>query len=78
MNVYLRLYGPLRDRLPKENKGGAVLKLEEGTTVAQALASVGIDWTEILWAISEQHDTDAERPLEDGDELAVFTHVAGG
>lgn len=78
MKVYLRLYGPLRDKLPKENRGGAILELDEGTTVAKALQSVDIDWTEVLWAISEQHDNDSERPLENGDELAVFTHVAGG
>ena len=78
MKVYLRLYGPLRDKLPKENRGGAILDVDHGTTVAQILASVEIDWEDVLWAISEQHDTDAERPLADGDELSVFTHVAGG
>lgn len=78
MKVYLRLYGPLRDKLPKENRGGAILEMNEGTTVAQALASVNIAWEDVLWAISEQYDNNADRPLADGDELAVFTHVAGG
>ena len=78
MKVYLRLYGPLRDKLPKENRGGAILEVEDGCTVAQLLASVDIAWEDVLWAISEQHDDNAERMLSDGDELAVFTHVAGG
>ena len=78
MKVYLRLYGPLRDKLPQENRGGAVLDVEPGTTVAQVLALVNIEWEDVLWAISEQHDTDAHRVLVEGDELSVFTHVAGG
>jgi len=78
MKIYLRLYGPLRDKLPKENRGAMVLDVETGTTVAQILTSVGIDWSEVLWAIDEQHDETADRPLVDGNELTVFTHVAGG
>ncbi|MFT5194741.1 MAG: molybdopterin converting factor small subunit [Cellvibrionaceae bacterium] len=78
MKVYLRLYGPLRDKLPKENKGRATLNVEEGTTVGQALARVEINWQDIMWAVNEAHENDSDRPLEENDELSVFTHVAGG
>ena len=78
MRVFLRLYGPLRDKLPKENRGRQWLELAEGATVGEALAAVDIEWEDVLWAINEAHDTNAERLLDEGDELAVFTHVAGG
>lgn len=78
MRVFVRLYGPLRDKLPKENGGRQWLELAEGATVREALSAVDIEWEDVLWAINEAHDTDAERHLDNGDELAVFTHVAGG
>lgn len=78
MRVFLRLYGPLRDKLPRENRGRKWLELSDSATVAEALASVEIDWEDVLWAINEEHDSDPERLLVENQELSVFTPVAGG
>ncbi len=78
MRVFLRLYGPLRDKLPRENRGRKWLELDEGATVAEALASVGISWEDVLWAINEEHNSESETRLNENEELSVFTPVAGG
>ena len=78
MRVFLRLYGPLRDKLPRENRGRKWLELADGATVSDALASEDIHWEDVLWAINEEHNSDPKTVLNDGEELSVFTPVAGG
>ena len=78
MKVILKLYGPLRDKLPREMRGRTELEMADDCVVKDVLAQVDIEWEDVLWAINNEHELSAERALKDGDELSVFTHVAGG
>ena len=78
MKVILKLYGPLRDKLPREMRGRTEYELPEGVVVKEILAKVDIEWEDVLWAVNNEHELSADRILSDGDELSVFTHVAGG
>lgn len=55
MEISVRLYGTLREQLPKEQKGRGTLTLEEGTTIEAALEQLGIDAEQVLFAVNEAH-----------------------
>ena len=78
MKISVKLYGAIRDHLPKGTRGKAELDFPAGTTIEGVLTHLKIDPEEILFAVNEEHRLSAETELTDGDVLAVFTHVAGG
>ena len=78
MNINVKLYGALRDRLPKEQKGKTVLELSEGATVADAMATLGMANAVVLAAVNEAHETEEDHVLIDGDRLTFFEMAAGG
>lgn len=78
MNINIRLYGTLRDKLPKEQKGKGILTLEAMATIADALRQLDIVPGEVLVALNEEHESREDSVLAEGDTLTVFTHVAGG
>ena len=66
-----------------EVTGTRVLEIETGNITAKALTDVVIsDHPELtrlklLFSVNEEY-VPGERPLNDGDELAIFTAVSGG
>lgn len=77
MKVNVKLYGRLRDRVPREQKGKAELSLAATATVADALAELGID-DPVLVAVNEMHESAESHQLNDGDKIAIFELTAGG
>lgn len=78
MKVNVKLYGPLRDQLPKENKGKAELDLPDGATVGDALVALKLTHRIVMSAVNDAHESEESHPLADGDRLAIFEAVAGG
>ena len=77
MRIHIRLHGALRDKLPPENKGQAVLEVSgdvTATAVLDQLTLRGYLQVAINQTITENLDT----PLQDGDTLEVFRPAAGG
>lgn len=77
MEVHLQLYSILRDKLPADAKGRAVLQLEDGTTLAELLNELGIE-RRVVIGVNGVHETDRSRQLKDGDNVKIFSSVSGG
>jgi len=77
MEIRLRLFSILRERLPPGAKGRAILTLEEGTTLAGLLDELGIE-RKVVISVNGAHELDKLRQLHDGDEVKIFAAVSGG
>ena len=77
MQINLKLYGSLRDYLPKEKRGKTTLELSSGAVVQDVLEMLNIERSVIV-AINEEQDSDLSTELHDGDTLMIFELTAGG
>ena len=77
MKIHLQLYSILREKLPSDAKGIAVLELENGTTLGGLLAELGIK-RKVVISVNDTQETDKSRKLRDGDKVKIFSSVSGG
>ncbi|TET97255.1 MAG: MoaD/ThiS family protein [Anaerolineales bacterium] len=77
METHLQLYSILREKLPSEAKGRAVLQLDEGATLADLLDEIGIK-RKVVISVNDVHEPDIYRHLRDGDAVKIFSSVSGG
>jgi sulfur carrier protein ThiS len=77
LEIHLQLYSILREKLPAEAKGRAVLQLDEGATLADLLNELGIT-RRVVISVNTVHESDRLHPLKDGDEVKLFSSVSGG
>jgi molybdopterin converting factor small subunit len=78
MQVKVKLFSRLRELLPLEAGGEAIVELPDGATVDHLLHRMGIDGHIKLLSINSQRETDWERVLHEGDMVRVFPIVVGG
>jgi molybdopterin converting factor small subunit len=78
MRVEVRLFSRLREHLPPDARGEAIVELPEGATVGQLLAHLGIDVHVKLLSVNSQRETNWGRALHDGDVVRIFPIVVGG
>lgn len=77
MRVKVVLYGMLRERLAKETRGRLTVELPDGSCLADLRAQLGIQ-TQVGCSINGQIERNAERVLQDGDEVHLFQSIGGG
>ncbi len=77
MEIHVRLYGVLREKLEPEEHGRQVLVLPEGATVAEFLATFDLSG-HLHVSVNDEMVEDWQTPLSDGDEVDVFRPTAGG
>lgn len=77
MQISVRLFGILRDKLPPEAKGRTVLTLPEEARVSAVLESLDIK-RNIQVAINKEIVEDMSMQLRDGDTVECFRPSAGG
>jgi molybdopterin converting factor small subunit len=77
LEVQVRLYSILREKLPAEARGRATLQLEEGTTVAAIIEQFEIE-RRVVVGVNGAYERDHLRPVQDGDEVMIFSAVSGG
>jgi sulfur carrier protein ThiS len=77
LDIKLQLYSILREKLPPEAKGRAVLQMEEDATLADLLAVLGIS-RRVVISVNGDHESDRSRRLQDGDEIKLFSSISGG
>jgi sulfur carrier protein ThiS len=75
--VNLQLYSILREKLPPEAEGRALWQMEEGDTIGDLLAALGIS-RRVVISVNGDHETDHSRKLLDGDEIKIFSSISGG
>ncbi len=77
MEIHLQLFSILRENLPVDAKGCAVLQLDEGATLADLLDELGVK-RRVVISVNGVHESDKSRQLKDGDAVKIFSSVSGG
>jgi len=77
LKIYLQLYSILREKLPPEANGQAVLQLNDGASLQDLLD--GLDITrKVVISVNADHESDMSRRLQDGDRVKIFSSISGG
>jgi sulfur carrier protein ThiS len=77
IQLYVRLHGILRDRLPPERRGRVTMTLPQKTTIAAVLEELALH-RHIQVAVNDKIEENLSRQLRDGDHLDIFRPSAGG
>ena len=77
MEIHLQLYSVLREKLPPESNGQAVLQMMEDASLSDLLGKLGIT-RKVVVSVNDAHEVDMSRRLQDGDKVKVFSSVSGG
>jgi sulfur carrier protein ThiS len=77
LEIHLQLYSILREKLPSDAKGRAVLQLDDDATLADLLEHLDID-RKVIIGVNGVHIPDKSHRLSDGDEVKIFSSISGG
>jgi len=77
LKVHLQLYSVLREKLPIDAKGRAVLELEGGSTIKDLLTLLDIE-RKVVISVNGVQEPDISRLLRDGDKVKIFSSISGG
>lgn len=77
IEIHVRLFGILRDRLPREAKGRTTLELPDQATVRDVLTHFEVQH-HVSFAVNEEVDLEDSHILKDGDSVEIFRVAAGG
>jgi sulfur carrier protein ThiS len=77
LEVHLQLYSILREKLPPEAKGRAVMQMNEDASLTDLLEEIGIT-RRVVISVNGTHEADRSRRLQDGDEVKIFSSISGG
>ena len=77
MQVRIHLHGILRDQLPPEAKGRAIISLDDGASVGDLLEKLEIK-RRVIIALNDHQEPDRSHILQDGDRLSIYTIIGGG
>lgn len=77
MEIHVQLFSILRDILPPEAKGRAVLQLNAGATIADLLEQLGISGRVVI-SVNADLVTDRSYQLKDGDRVKILSSISGG
>jgi len=77
LEISLQLYSILREKLPPEAKGRAVIKMDIDATLADLLDELGIT-RRVVISVNGAHESERSRQLQDGDEVKLFSSISGG
>jgi len=78
ITVRLTLFADLKRFLPKGQSGPLAYQLVPGATVSSLLAAAGIPTTEEITIGLNGDQGQLQSPLEDGDEVVLFSPMEGG
>lgn len=78
MKIKVKLFGPLRKRLPADTKGRvAEIDLPEQATIDDLAIYLGIEEEPAVVSLNDQ-ESHRGRKLQEGDVVAFFPPLAGG
>ena len=77
LEIHLQLYSVLREKLPAESNGRAVLQMKDDASLADLLDELDIT-RKVVVSVNDAHESDMSRQLQDGDEVKIFSSVSGG
>ena len=74
--IHLQLYSVLREKLPPDAKGRAILRFEGSLTLADLLEELKIQ-RKVVISVNGVHESDKSRLLQDGDSVNIFSSISG-
>ncbi|MES0362244.1 MAG: MoaD/ThiS family protein [Anaerolineales bacterium] len=77
MEVNLQLYSIIREKLPPEAKGRAVVEMDNDATLADLLKELDIT-RRVVISVNDAHEAEMSRQLQDGDQVKIFSSISGG
>ena len=77
LEIQVQLYSILREQLPLDAEGRAVLHFDEGVTLADLLNQLDISHRVVI-SVNEVHVQDKSHQLRDGDKVKIFPSISGG
>ena len=77
MQINVKLFGILRDKIPAVQKGKAKIELKDGVSVADLLSHLEIS-RRVEVAINKEIETDDAHILVNGDQVHIFATIGGG
>jgi len=77
IKIHLQLYSILREKLPPEAKGQAVLHLNDGSSLQDLLDELEIT-RKVVISVNDDHESELSRRLQDGDQVKIFSSISGG
>jgi sulfur carrier protein ThiS len=77
LDIHLQLYSILREKLPAESNGQAVLQMKEDASISDLLAELDIT-RKVVISVNDAHESDMSRQLRNGDKVKIFSSVSGG
>ena len=77
LKIHLQLYSILREKLPPEANGQAVLQLNDGASLQDLLDELDIT-RKVVISVNDDHESDMSRQLHDGDKVKIFSSISGG
>ena len=77
LQVNVHLHGILRDKLLREAKGRASITLDDGATVGDLMAQLGIK-RRVVIVLNDEQEPDETYILQDGDQISIYTIIGGG
>jgi len=77
LKINLQLYSILREKLPANAKGRAVMHFDEGATLADLLSELDIQ-RKVVISVNGIHETNKAYQLQDGDKVRIFSSISGG
>ena len=77
IEIHLQLYSVLREKLPPDAEGQAVLQVKDGASLQDLLDRLDIT-RKVVISVNEEHESDVTRRLQDGDQIKIFSSISGG
>jgi len=77
MKIQIQLYSILREKLPPDSKGRAVLHLKDEASLQDLLDELGIT-RKVVISVNNEQEMDTSRRLQDGDNVKMFSSISGG
>ena len=77
MSITVHLYGQLRDKVPRKNKGKIELEHTSGMTIKDIMSSLDISEHNLI-SIGETQEVEFSHLVSAGDIIHVFPPVSGG
>ena len=77
LEIHVHLYSILREMLPSESRGKAVVQMEEEACLQDLLDKLGIT-RKVVISVNGVQEMDKSRRLKNGDIVKMFSSISGG
>ena len=77
MQIKVNLHGPLRKKLPSQDRGRTTLEMARGSTIADVSTKLDIT-VNVICSLNNRIEHDLSLTLNDGDDVRFLLPIGGG